>query len=51
MDETIYNSEEHQIFRDAFRKFVAREITPNVPEWEAQCAVPRHIWRRMGEEG
>ena len=51
MDETMFNTEEHQIFRDSFRKFVAKEITPHVSEWEEQRAVPRSIWRRMGEQG
>lgn len=51
MGETIYDSEEHRIFRDSFRKFVAKEITPNISEWENQRAVPRSIWHRMGEKG
>ncbi|MEJ2717378.1 MAG: acyl-CoA dehydrogenase family protein, partial [Deltaproteobacteria bacterium] len=51
MGDGIYDSEEHRIFRDSFRKFVAREITPHVPEWEDQRAVPRSIWLKMGQEG
>lgn len=50
MKEGLY-TEEHQIFRDAFRRFVAKEITPNVPEWEADRAVPREVWLKMGETG
>ena len=41
MDDSIFSTEEHQIFRETFRKFVAREITPNVSKWEAERAVPR----------
>jgi len=44
-------TEEHQIFRDVFKKFVAKEITPNVPRWEAERAVPRELWKKMGEQG
>lgn len=44
-------TQEHQIFRDTFRKFVAKEITPNVEKWEADRAVPRELWRKMGEQG
>jgi len=51
MDETIYNTPEHRIFRDSFRKFVAQEITPHTAEWEEARAVPRSIWQRMGQEG
>jgi len=43
--------EEHQIFRDSFREFVAKEITPFVPQWEDARAVPREIWLKMGEQG
>jgi acyl-CoA dehydrogenase len=50
MYDEIYR-EEHQIFRDSFKKFVAKEITPHVEEWEAERAVPRGLWLRMGEEG
>jgi len=50
MAEGLY-TQEHQIFRDAFKKFVAKEITPNVPEWEEDRAVPRELWIKMGEMG
>lgn len=50
MTASIY-TEEHQIFRETFRKFVAREITPNVSKWEEERAVPRELWIKMGEQG
>ncbi len=50
MEEGIYR-EEHQIFRDTFKKFVSKEITPNVDQWEADRAVPRELWLKMGKEG
>lgn len=46
----IYN-EEHDIFRDTFRKFVAKEVTPFVLQWEEDRAVPRELWMKMGEYG
>jgi len=46
----IYSSE-HDIFRDTFKKFVGKEITPFVPQWEADRAVPRDLWLKMGEYG
>lgn len=51
MSETLFSTEEHQIFRHSFRKFVAKEITPHVEEWEEQRAVPRSVWLKMGEQG
>jgi acyl-CoA dehydrogenase len=38
-------------FRRVFTKFVAREITPNVEEWEHNRAVPRELWKKMGALG
>ncbi len=44
-------TEEHEMFRDTFRKFVAKEVTPFVPQWEEERAVPRDLWLKMGEYG
>ena len=45
------HQEEHRIFRSEFRKFVAREITPHVRDWESRGGLPRDLWQRMGREG
>jgi len=42
---------EQKDFRQAFRKFVAAEITPHREEWEKKRAVPRALWIKMGEMG
>jgi acyl-CoA dehydrogenase len=42
---------EQKEFRQAFRKFVAAEITPHREEWEKKRAVPRDLWIKMGEMG
>ena len=44
-------SEEHDLFRDQFRRFVAEEVEPHVLEWNKAGIVPRSIWKRMGDEG
>ena len=44
-------SEEHRIFRQAFRRFVQEELVPHVDEWEKNGIVPRSVWKRMGEQG
>ena len=44
-------SEEHELFRAQFRRFVAAELEPHVLEWNAAGVTPRAIWKRMGEEG
>ena len=45
------DNDEQRIFRQEFRKFCIREITPNVEAWERDRAVPRELWKKMGEQG
>ena len=45
------DTQEHRDFRQVFRKFVAREITPHAEEWEHNRAVPRELWLKMGKQG
>lgn len=44
-------SDEHKMFRDAFRQFVAREIVPYHEQWEKDGVVSRDVWRKAGENG
>ncbi len=44
-------TEEHKMFRDAFRKFVEKEIAPYHEEWEKEGVVDRTIWNKAGENG
>jgi acyl-CoA dehydrogenase len=50
MRREIYG-EDHQLFREQFRRFVQEEVEPHVLAWEKAGKVPRSIWKRMGEEG
>jgi len=49
--EILQYSEEHKLFRDALRKFFAKEVIPNVEKWEEEGITPKSIWRKMGEAG
>jgi len=44
-------TDEHVMFRDAFRRFVAKEITPHHPQWEQDGIVPRELWQKAGAAG
>jgi len=44
-------TEEHELFRDNVRRFIADEITPYHEEWEKQGKVTREIWLKAGEFG
>ena len=43
--------EEHRIFREAFRKFLERELVPNIDRWEEEGIIPREIWKKAGDQG
>ena len=44
-------SEEHEIFRDSYRRFLESEADAHVDEWLAQGAIPSSFWRRAGAQG
>jgi len=41
----------HEMFRQAVRAFVQKEVEPHVEEWEAAGQIPKSIWPRMGALG
>lgn len=43
--------EERELFRDNFRKFLAREIIPDYEQWERAEIFPREVWNKLGENG
>ena len=49
--DSIYFSEEHNIFRKSVRDFVKKEIRPYAEEWEEAESYPREIFKRMGNLG
>lgn len=49
--EIIEYTEEHRIFREAVRRFFAKEVIPYADEWEEAGIVPKSVWRKMGEQG
>lgn len=46
-----FYSAEHEAFRDALRRFVTRELTPNIEAWEAAGAFPLEVYRKAAEIG
>jgi len=47
---TIFN-EEHDMFRQSLKDYIAREITPFNAEWEKNKMVSRESWQKLGENG
>ena len=48
---SIYFSEEHQLFRASFRDFLQKEVVPYIEQWEKSGTIDRFIWKKMGEMG
>jgi alkylation response protein AidB-like acyl-CoA dehydrogenase len=44
-------TEEQQMFRDAYRKFLAVEIVPHMEAWREAGIVDREAFRKAGEQG
>lgn len=44
-------TEEQDMFRDAYRKFLATEIVPHMETWREAGIVDREAFRRAGEQG
>jgi acyl-CoA dehydrogenase len=50
MGRNIY-SEDHEIFRSSFKRYLDGEVVPHLEEWEEKREVPRSAWKKMGEQG
>ncbi len=44
-------TEEQNMFRDAYRKFLAAEIVPHMEQWREAGIVDREAFRKAGEQG
>ncbi|GAA2644689.1 acyl-CoA dehydrogenase family protein [Nonomuraea recticatena] len=43
--------EEHLLFQETVREFMAREVLPHHAQWEKDGIVPREVWKKAGELG
>jgi acyl-CoA dehydrogenase len=48
---SLFYTEEHEAFREQLRRFVAREITPNVNQWDDDGSFPRSLYTKAAEAG
>ncbi len=44
-------TDEHELFREQFKRFAKNEIEPKIAGWNEKGMSDRETWRRMGEEG
>ncbi|NLA34157.1 MAG: acyl-CoA dehydrogenase [Actinobacteria bacterium] len=50
MRRTLF-TDEHDLFRDAIRQFIEREIAPFYDEWEQAGITPRELFEKAGANG
>lgn len=50
MDRDLYTAE-HEAFRDVVRRFVDREVVPNLTRWDEERLIDRVTWLVAGRQG
>lgn len=48
---SIYFTEEHELFRESLRDFLNKEVVPHIEKWEKTGTIERFIWEKFGEMG
>ena len=48
---SIYFSEEHDLFRESLRDFLNKEVVPHIEKWEKTGTIERFIWKKFGDMG
>lgn len=48
---SIYFTEEHELFRESLRAFLQAEVVPHIEKWEKTGTIERFIWKKFGEMG
>jgi acyl-CoA dehydrogenase len=48
---TMYFTEEHQLFRQSLQDFLKKEVVPHIDKWEKTGTIDRFIWEKFGEMG
>jgi len=48
---TMFFTEEHELFRKSLRDFLHKEVVPHIEKWEKSGTIERFIWKKFGEMG
>tara|TARA_R100000935_G_C2827069_1_gene162908 strand:+ start:584 stop:1753 length:1170 start_codon:yes stop_codon:yes gene_type:complete len=49
--DSMYFTEEHELFRKSFQEFLKKEVVPHIEKWEKTGTIERFIWEKFGEMG
>lgn len=48
---SLYFTEEHQLFRASLKEFLKKEVVPCIEKWEKSGTIERFIWKKFGDMG
>ena len=48
---SMYFTEEHNLFRKSLQHFLKKEVVPHIDKWEKSGTIERFIWKEFGEMG
>ena len=48
---SLYFTEEHELFRASLQDFLQKEVVPHIEKWEKTGTIERFIWEKFGEMG
>lgn len=48
---SMYFTEEHQMFRQSLQDFLKKEVVPHIDKWEKTGTIERFIWKKFGDMG
>ncbi len=48
---SMYFTEEHELFRESLKEFLKKEVVPHIEKWEKSGTIDRFIWQKFGEMG
>ncbi len=49
--DSMYFTEEHNMFRQSLKDFLQKEVVPHIEKWEKEGTVERFIWKKFGDMG
>ncbi len=48
---SMYFTEEHNLFRESLKDFLKKEVVPHIEEWEKTGNIDKSIWKKFGDMG
>ncbi|WP_445957232.1 acyl-CoA dehydrogenase family protein [Yeosuana sp.] len=48
---SMYFTEEHNLFRESIQNFLKKEVVPHIEKWEKTGTIDRFIWKKFGDMG